>query len=319
MNEISGQHGQEKTRITVVIPVYNEGNNVMPVCLAISDVWNDLRQYDRQVIFVDDGSKDDTWSKIVSASKSDHSVKGIRFTRNFGKDAAIEAGLKESSGEAVIVMDGDLQHPPELILEFVKAWKAGNDIIRARNENPPHRSFLKRLSSSLFYRLLNISSETAIAPGSSDFCLMSRRVVNKLNSLTEKGRFYRVLAQWTGFRSISIPYKAKERVNGKSVYTFSKLFSLARAAIVSSSTMPMTVIFLFGCALVLLGTILTTGLLLYKYLIDWEFIGGAVVLAAFVIFNNGILLLAFGIMSLYQIAVYQEVRNRPNFIIQEST
>lgn len=319
MNEVNGQHRQEKTLITVVIPVYNESNNIEPVCLAISKTWNDLRQYDRQIIFVDDGSKDDTWSKIANASKSDRSVKGIRFTRNFGKDAAIEAGLKESSGEAVIVMDGDLQHPPELILEFIKAWKAGNDIVRARNENPPHRSLFKRLSSSLFYRLLNISSDTAITPGSSDFCLMSRRVVDKLNLLTEKGRFYRVLAQWTGFKSISIPYKARERTNGKSVYTFSKLFSLARAAIISSSTFPMTVIFLFGCALVVLGTVLTVSLLLYKYLVDWEFIGGAVVLAAFVIFNNGILLLAFGIMSLYQIAVYHEVRNRPNFIISDST
>ena len=311
------QAGSTKSLISVLIPVFNERQNVPLMHEALVGIWKNLPEYAREIIFIDDGSTDETWQKITAVSEKDNTVKGIRFTRNFGKEAAIEAGLKKASGEAVIVMDGDLQHPTELIPEMIKAWKSENDIVHAKRTATDKESFLKKKCSSLFYRLLNIVSDTSLQSGSSDFYLLSRKAIDKVNSLTEREKFHRVLIHWIGYRSTSIPYKARERINGTSSYTLNRLFLLARKAIISSSTLPMTIIFFFGCLLVVLGVVLTGGLLFYKYFIDWEYIGAAAVLASFIILNNGILMIVFGIMSFYQVAVYHEVQNRPSYIIED--
>ncbi|MCX6787213.1 MAG: glycosyltransferase [Candidatus Kaiserbacteria bacterium] len=269
-------------------------------------------------MFVDDGSKDETWTNIIALSIEDKTVRGMRFARNFGKEAAIEAGLTKATGAAVIIIDGDLQHPVELIPELVKKWKAGNDIVRAVHPTPPHSSFMKRTTSGLFYWFFNKISGTPLIPGTSDFCLISKRVADEFIHLSEKQKFHRVLTGWVGFPSVSLMYEAKERSQGFSSYTFRSLLSLAKNAIISSSTLPMTIIFVFGCFLTLFGTILSMGLLAYKYFVNFEYIGGAAVLAAFVIFNNGLLFIAFGVMSLYQVATYREVQNRPSYIVRDT-
>lgn len=305
------------TTLSIVIPVYNEAHNILPMRQALRDVWEKLSGYVPEIIFVDDGSVDLTWETIVRLAEEDKTVEGVRLARNFGKEAAIEAGLKKAKGEAVIIMDGDLQHPPELIPALVEKWKEGKDIVRAVHPRAPHTNPLKRVRSALFYSFFNSISDTKITPGSSDFCLLSKRVVQELSILSEKQKFHRALSEWVGFPSTSIEYVAHGRASGGSTYTTKKLLTLARNAIVSSSSFPMTLIFLVGCLLSLLGALLVGGLLAYKYFVDFEYIGGAVVLAAFVVFNNGLLLIAFGIMSLYQVATYREVQNRPNFIVQD--
>lgn len=305
--------------LSVVIPVWNEAHNIAPMHTALASVRREVPSYDFEVVFVDDGSRDGTWEHIALLAGKDASVQGIRFARNFGKEAAIEAGLARATGDAVIIMDGDLQHPPELIPRIVAAWEAGNDIVRAAHPVAPHNGLIKRATSSFFYFLFNAVSDTAINPGASDFCLLSRPVVDALKTLPEKQRFHRMLSEWVGFSSTSIRYEAKHRMEGKSAYTLRKLLSLAKNALISSSTLPMTLIFVAGCFLALLGAVLTVGLLAYKYFVDFEYVGGAVVLAAFVIFNNGLLLVAFGVMSLYQVATYREVQNRPSFIVRETT
>ena len=181
-----------------------------------------------------------------------------------------------------------------------------------------HDRAAKRATSVLFYRLFNAVSDTKITPGASDFCLISRRAANALNALPEKQRFNRVLSEWIGFPSTTVTYEASARVVGASAYTLRRFLLVARIADISSSTLPMTIIFFLGCLLALLGALLVAGLLAYKYFVDYEYIGGAVVLAAFVIFNNGLLLIAFGVMSLYQIAIYREVQNRPSYIVSDS-
>ena len=309
-------HGS-KPAISIVIPVFNEERNIAAMYRALSSVEERMPQYSFQIIFVDDGSADHTWEAVALLAGAHADVEGIRFTRNFGKEAALEAGFRAAEGDAVIALDGDLQHPPELIPELVAAWQEGNDIVGTRHRNKTHSNIFMRFSSFVFYRLLNYVSDTPIEPGSSDFCLVSRRVADQLNAFPEKQKFHRILTHWVGFRSVSIPYMAGERQGGASVYTPRKLFSLARRAIISSSTLPMTLIFLLGCALALFGGMLTGGLMLYKYFVDWEYIGGAALLAAFIIFNNGLLFIAFGIMSLYQAATYREVQNRPSYIIEE--
>ena len=182
-----------------------------------------------------------------------------------------------------------------------------------------HPGLLKRLFSNLFYKFFNLVSDVAIEPGSSDFCLLSRQAVDALNALPEKQKFYRGLTHWAGFQSTTIFYNAVKRTKGKSAYSFRKLFALARTAIISSSTLPMTIIIMLGGFLVFFGAVVTLGLLLYKYFVSWEFIGAASVLGAFIVLNNGLLFVAFGIMSLYQVAIYKEVQNRPSYIIQETT
>jgi len=304
--------------ISIVIPVYNEAHNIAPMREALRSVLSSIHAYHTEIIFIDDGSTDETWANISVLSVADTTIHGVRFARNFGKEAAIEAGLQKATGAAVIIMDGDLQHPPELIPELVKKWEAGNDIVRAVHPVPPHRGLLKRASSGLFYWFFNKISDTPLIPGTSDFCLVSKRVADEFNHLSEKQKFHRVLTGWVGFPSTSLSYEAKGRSRGSSAYTFRSLFSLAKNAIISSSTLPMTIIFVLGCLLTLFGVVLTAGLLAYKYFVDFEYIGGAAVLAAFVIFNNGLLLIAFGVMSLYQVATYREVQNRPSYIVRDT-
>jgi dolichol-phosphate mannosyltransferase len=308
----------KQTTISIVIPSYNEAHNIVPMREALGTVWSQISKYHPEIIFVDDGSRDDTWKNIRTLSGDDATVHGVRFSRNFGKEAAIEAGLARATGAAIIIMDGDLQHPPELIPELIAKWEAGNDIVRTIHPNPPHRSLLKRATSNLFYWLFNKISDIPLMPGASDFCLVSRRVVDEFTALTEKQKFHRVLTSWVGFSSVSIPYEANERSEGTSSYTLRSLVSLAKNAIISSSTLPMTIIFILGCALTLFGVILTAGLLAYKYFVDFEYIGGAAILAAFVIFNNGLLLIAFGVMSLYQVATYREVQDRPSYVVRDT-
>ena len=308
----------KSSSISVVIPVFNEAHNIIPMREALQNAWSSIPRYNPEIIFVDDGSGDDTWMRISALSATDPAVCGIRFARNFGKEAAIEAGLKKTTGAAVIIMDGDLQHPPGLIPELIKKWESGNDIVRTTHPNPPHRSIMKRATSGIFYWLFNKISDVPLIPGASDFSLVSRRVADEFTHLPEKQKFHRVLAGWVGFPVATLAYEASERASGASSYTIRGLFSLAKNAIISSSTLPMTIIFVLGCLLALFGAILTLGLLAYKYFIDFEYIGGAAVLAAFVIFNNGLLLIAFGVMSLYQVATYREVQNRPSYVVRDT-
>jgi glycosyltransferase involved in cell wall biosynthesis len=307
-----------KPVLTVLIPVFNESRNIEAVAEAVFRVWQGIQDYAPEIIFVDDGSRDATWLEISKAvSARPEAIRGIRFTRNFGKEAAIEAGLREATGEAIVMIDGDLQHPPELIPEFIATWKAGYEVVRAANENPPHKGAFKKLTSSLFYRFLNFVSDTPIEPGSSDFCLISRTVADKLNSLSEREKFHRILTKWTGYKTAVIPYTARDRHAGATVYTTRKLFALARIAVISSSTIPMTAIFVAGVALSAIGILLVLGLLIYKFFVDFEYIGGSIILGAFIILDNGLLLLALGVMSLYQMAMYRTIQNRPTYLVSE--
>lgn len=300
--------------ISIIVPVYNEVANIDFLYRELSTT-----RPEDEIIFVDDGSWDGTWTKITNIAKDNKLVRGISFTRNFGKEAAIAAGLKVATGEAVIIMDGDGQHPISFIPTLVKEWETGQMIVQARPNQVIHRSWFKRLTSWAFYCLLNLLSDNKLEPRASDFSLLSRTVVNLLNQLPEKQRFHRGLIPWLGLPTQTISYSVEPRHSGQSVYTTKKLLGLARSAIVSSSTMPMTIIFLLGLVLVFLGIVLTGGLLLYKYFVDFEYIGGASILVSFIILNNGILLLALGVISLYQAAIYQGIQNRPSYIVRELT
>jgi len=308
-----------KKIISIVIPAYNEEKNVENIYYDIRKFCKNLEnKYTLEIIFINDGSLDETWEKIKKISKKDKDVKGISFSRNFGHQNALQAGLKDSRGSAVITIDCDLQHPVELILDLVKNWEDGFKVVNTTRKSTQKESLIKRLTSNIFYRLINIFSETKIEPGSADFRLLDREVVNELNKLTEKDIFYRGLVNWVGFKRTQISYSAKVRLNGKSSYSFKKMLSLARVGITSFSMLPMKIIVFVGIILFLFGFLILSIMLYFRIFINPNLFSGSAILAAFIIFNNGLIIILIGIISIYQINMIKELKNRPNYIVEES-
>ncbi|MCC7500667.1 glycosyltransferase family 2 protein [Candidatus Nomurabacteria bacterium] len=300
------------SRISIIIPSYNEGQNVDLLHRRLSAVALLLPEYEFEYIFIDDGSRDDTWGRIKTLG-----VRGIRFARNFGHQAAIEAGLRAATGEAVIMLDGDLQHPPELIPTLIERWREGYEVVNTKRADAAHAGYIKRLSSHLFYRALNTISEITIEPGSADFRLIDRRVVDELNKLTEKNKFYRGLVNWLGFRSAVVSYEPSERVHGNSSYSFRKMISLARVGLTSFSMTPIRFIAFMGACIFVFGGLLTAFMFLHRLITATDYFGGAAILAGFIIMNNGFLIFIFGLMSTYQVTMYKELQNRPAYIVRE--
>lgn len=306
--------------ISIVLPIYNEEKNVPLVYERIVDVFGRIKgKYQYEIVFVDDGSKDASWEIIKGIASQDEHVRGISFSRNFGHQPAIEAGLKSAKGRAVITMDSDLQHPPEVIFELLSQWENGFKIVNTRRLQTANESTFKKVTSRIFYALINKISDITIEPGSADFRLLDRTVVDELNKLPEKDKFYRGLVNWLGFKSTSVDYDADERLHGQPSYTSRKMLSFARVGITSFSMLPMKIIILIGIVLFLSGFLLLAIMLYYRYFIDARFFSGPAILAAFIIANNGLIILLIGIISIYQITMFKELKNRPNFIISEKT
>lgn len=306
----------KKSLISVILPFYNEENNVQIIYSSIKKVLesNDLDKYSFEIICVDDGSRDRTWDEILKISKKDSRIKGIRFSRNFGHQYAIEAGLKEAKGEAIIMLDSDLQHPPELIPTFIKKWEEGFDIVNTKRIDTSKVRFFKRTTSKLFYRFLNSISKIHVEEGSSDFRLLDRKVADILNKMNEKGKFYRGLVNWVGFKKISIAYKIRERKFGKSSYSLKKMMELARVGITSFSYLPMKLILLFGIIITIFSLILAGISFLF---LENLLVFVTMIIISFVLFSNGIIVIILGVISVYQINMYDELQGRPNYLIRE--
>lgn len=307
-----------KPLITIIIPIHNEERNIPLVHGAILEVIKEEPKYAFEIIFIDDGSTDNSERILATLSKREIDVKNIIFSRNFGHQSAIEAGLVYSKGNGVIMMDGDLQHPPRLIPELLRKWEEGYKIVNTKRIEEPNQSFIKKFTSKAFYYLLNKVTDTHIEPGSADFRLLDRRVVDELNKIPEKNKFYRGLVNWVGYSSTNINYTAAKRLHGSSSFTYSKMFSLARVGITSFSLLPMKVIVVIGMILLSLGSLLFLGMMYYKYFVNFEMFSGSAVLAVFIIVNNGILILLMGINSIYQMSMFRELQGRPNYIIRET-
>jgi dolichol-phosphate mannosyltransferase len=286
---------------------------------AICAEWrkNLADKYDCEIIFVDDGSTDNSVKEIEKLVAKDERVKGVIFSKNFGHQAALEAGLKTASGDAVVVMDGDLQHPPQTIPDLITHWEDGHHIVNTRRIDSGDVSVFKKVTSKTFYKILNTIADIDIEDGAADFRLMDKRVVEELNKLTEKDKFYRGLVNWIGFNSKTIEYEAQERIHGKSAYGLGKMFDLARTGIISFSMLPMKLILWAGSVLFIAGSALFLFMLYYRFFVDVYQFTGTAMLATFIIANNGFMLLAMGIMSIYQVNMHKEIQNRPNYIVDE--
>lgn len=230
----------------------------------------------------------------------------------------MQAGLKNSKGSAVITIDCDLQHPVDLIPDLVKNWEDGFLIVNTKRKLTSREPLIKKITSGTFYKLINVLSETKIEPGSADFRLLDRKVVDELNKLTEKDVFYRGLVNWVGFKRTQTAYVANARQSGKSSYSFGKMLTLARVGITSFSMLPMKIIIFVGTALFILGSLALSVMLYCRLFINSNLFSGSAILAAFIIVNNGLIIILIGIISIYQINMIKELKNRPNYIVEES-
>lgn len=308
-----------KNSLSVVIPIYNESENIFPLYDRLSKVLDEVsRKYQikSEILFVNDGSTDSSIDNIRLLHKRDQRVKLLSFSRNFGHQVAITAGLDYSDGDLVVVMDGDLQHPPELIPQLIEQWQAGYEIVYTIRKDTAKVSIAKRLTSRMFYRLLQFMSPVTIPEGSADFRLMDRQSVEALKGLREKDRFLRGLIPWIGFRQIGVPYSADRRYAGQSKYSTGKMLHLAADGILSFSIIPLRLSLFLGLVVSLCAFLYA----LYALVIfaTGRAIPGWASILIVVLILGGLQMIVLGIVGEYIGRIYQEVKNRPIYIIRET-
>lgn len=300
--------------MSVVIPVYNERDNLLPLLERLRRVLAALGE-SYELVFVDDGSTDDTAARLRELSAADSRLELVRLSRNFGHQAALVAGLQHARGAAVITMDGDLQHPPELIPELVRQWRAGCEIVQAIRREPADRNPVKRAGSRTFYRLLSALTRLDVTPGAADFRLMSRDAVNAFLACGERRRCNRALVQWIGFTCAEVPFEAGPRFAGRSKYTYRAMLRLAGDAIFSFSTWPLRLAGLAGVAVSLAAGGYLLFVLWARLFTDYTQPGWSSILAA-VLVLGGVNLVVLWILGEYVGRLYEEVKQRPIYIVR---
>ena len=303
--------------ISLVVPVLNEERCVAEFLERSSAALAQATPH-FEIIMVDDGSTDGTRQAIESLREEHPELKAIHFTRNFGHQAALMAGLEFATGDAVVTLDGDLQHPPEKIPEMIEAWKAGADVVQCRRLDAgghPHR--VKDGTSQLFYKIMNSISTVQLAPAGADFRLIDRRVAEELKRLEEHFTFVRGLVPWMGFREAQIDYQVEERFAGATKYSPFRMFALAFDGIFSFSSFPLRLISLLGLFTTLFG--IAFGIFwLVSYMLGHVEGSGWTSLVILVLIFGGVQLLSIGIASEYIGRIYDEVKKRPRFIVEST-
>ncbi len=300
--------------LSVVIPLLNEEQTLSELSRRLLATLKSLPN-EHEVIFVDDGSTDQTPHLLSDLHEKHPAIKAIRLARNFGHQAAISAGLRAAAGDAVIVMDGDLQDPPEAIPRFVEKWREGHDVVYSVRQTRAE-GWVKRSGYRLFYRILRILSSIAIPVDAGDFSLMDRKVVDVVNGMPERTRFLRGMRSWTGFRQVGIEHIRAHRFSGEAKYTFGKLLRLALDGFFSFSYRPLQLASLLGFAVSVVAFLLATGLVVLK-LTHGIPLTGWTSLMVVMLFVGGVQLISLGILGEYVGRIYDEVRGRPPYIVAE--
>lgn len=305
-----------KQLLSIVLPCYNEEKNIPLIYKALKKQIA-KEKLDYELIFINDGSSDTTWAQIQNISKDDPKVRGISFSRNFGHNAALEAGLNASIGEVIVMMDADLQHPPELIHELLTKWREGFDVVNTVRERSENLKFTKRLTSKWFYKILNNMSDLELREGEADYRLVSRQVLEKINSLSETPKFYRGLINWIGYSVAHVTYKAPARLHGESSYTLKKMLELARLGLTSFSMKPLKLIIAIGLALVLGAFFSLIAMIVIKFGFNSQYFSNNAILVMFLVFITGILATFQGIVAVYLVDIFNAAKNRPSYIVME--
>ena len=304
-------------KISTIVPVYNEEKNVLLMHQALKDVALQLPQYEWEFIYVNDGSVDNSWNNLQKIAAEDKRVVALDFSRNFGKELALTAGVQNCTGDAAIFLDADLQHPPALIPEFINKWETGAEVVASIRKSTEKKSLIKNAGSHLFYAIMNKMGGGQIKENSTDFKLIDKKVITQLCKFTEHKRLFRGLIEWMGFKTDYIEFVAPERLNGVASYSFRKLFSLAINSISSFSLYPLKLVAYFG-VLLTFGSFLFLLFMLYQ-----RWFGNSDMFSAisYVIVSNtlvlGIMLMSQGFLALYIGQIHSEVQNRPLYVIRE--
>ena len=297
--------------LSVVIPAYNEE----PMLLRTAHVLGELlsaEQIPYELIFVDDGSKDRTWDEICAAHQENDHVRGVHFSRNFGKEAAIFAGLSAARGDCVAVMDCDLQHPPATLIEMYRRWEEGYEVVEGVKRTRGAESAAHRAATGIFYRIMSKAVKIDMSRAS-DFKLLDRKAVQSLLEMPERNAFFRAMSSWIGFRQIQVEFDVQEREAGKSKWSTGKLISYAVSNIVGYSTAPMQIVTAAGIVVFLLAIVL--GIQTLVRYCTGHAVEGFTTVILLILFIGSVIMISLGIIGYYIARIYEEVKGRPKYII----
>jgi dolichol-phosphate mannosyltransferase len=305
-----------KVTYSIVAPIYNELDNLSELYRRVADVM-DAAGEPWELLLVDDGSTDGSTAKIRELAAQDHRVRPVIFARNFGHQIAITAGWDYARGDAIVIIDADLQDPPEAILDLIKKWKEGYEVVYAVRAERAGETWFKRITSALFYRIIYRITDVKIPIDTGDFRLMDRKVVDVLKQMRERHRFPRGMSAWVGFRQIGVEYKRAARFSGETKYPFRKMLLLALNAITSFSYFPLQVATFFGFFSAALAILAIPVVAYLRMTGSQAFFGQATTLIA-VLFLGGVQLISLGILGEYIGRLYDEAKGRPLYIVREA-
>lgn len=306
----------EQKTVSIVLPAYNESSNVNIVYKHLVEVFETM-PYTLQILYVNDGSADDTLLHLRALAKGDSRVDYISLSRNFGHQVAVKAGYYHAIGDAVISMDCDMQHPVRLIPELLAKWEQGYDVVYTVRARDKSLSWFKRTSSSAFYKIVNTLSDIKIEEGTADFRLLDRRVADVIATMREEEPFLRGMIKWVGFRQYAIPYQPDKRVAGQSKYTFSKMLSLAISGVTSFSVRPLHLAIWIGAIFTLISLLLLP-YVIWSFVNDHAALGWSSLMLA-IAFFGGIQLIVLGVVGLYIGNIFIQTKQRPLFVISEKS
>lgn len=298
--------------VSVVVPIYNEVETIDELCRRLHSSLSEVDNY--EIVVVDDSSTDGSWELLRAHAARDDRVRGARLSRNFGHQVAISAGLDLARGNAVVVMDGDLQDPPEIIPSLLAKWREGYDVVYAVRTEREGEGWFKRASAALFYRLLRALAQVDIPAEAGDFRLLSRRAVDAIGAMPERARFLRGMAAWIGFRQIAVPYRRDPRYAGTTKYPMRRMLRLAVDAVTSFSAAPLRLVsalgfvFVFFCGAYLIYV-------LYVHFLTDRTVAGWTTVVVLILLIGGIQLLSLGIVGQYVARVFEEAKHRPLYLV----
>lgn len=306
-----------KKLISYIFPIYNESLNIDKLYEEVSKILVDVEQkYRAEVICINDGSKDNSWEKLMEIANKDHRFKIINFSRNFGHQMAVTAGLDFSKGDAVIIMDSDLQDPPKVSLELIQKWEEGYEVVYAQRRKRKDTIF-KKFTAYMFYRVLDQFADIRIPKDTGDFRLMDRKVVDALGKFNEKNRFLRGLVAYLGFKQIPVLFDREERFAGETGYPLKKMIKFAIDGITSFSTTPLKLITQFGFFVSLLSFIGIVYAIVMKVLRPDLTVSGWTFMIIAILFIGGVQMIMMGVLGTYIGRIYSEVQNRPLYLISQ--
>ncbi len=299
--------------LSVILPAYNEEKMIRTAAETLAGIL-DAEGIPFELVFVNDGSRDNTWAEICSAREADSRVCGVCFSRNFGKEAAMFAGLEKARGDCCVVLDCDLQHPPEKIVEMYRLWEQGYEVIEGIKHDRGEESGFHRFAANTFYGLISHATGMDMA-SSSDFKLLDRKVVDTLNAMPERNVFFRALSFWVGFKKAEVEYDVQERTAGESKWSTKSLIKYAITNIGSFSSAPLHLITILGVVTLVISVVFGLVALIQK--ISGTALGGFTTVILLLLFIGSLVMISLGIIGYYIARIYEEIKGRPRYIIEE--